>query len=387
MATSTTTHSGFTFQAKEFTHQLSLVCEDMLTGYWQITMDSGSHPKTWYLSIVQGRVVFSGERLSWRSFVKVMQRYFPRLRSPKVKMALELLEKEASSSQRSRLTSQSAHLEKLQILTHEETLQGIRHAILHDLNTYLFHPYSGHAQFIPDFELVAQAPILGFSLGELLTEVNQQQEQWKKLQPLIPTLDAIPILIPEAIDGSKLSSQQRSQLIYVTEKGYSIGKIAEELGRETLDVAKTFALFVKNGLVRLQLPPGSVPEAKAEIFIVDDSPLLLKRFQALVEPWGYHVSVCSQPLKAIEEMLAVKPALVFLDINMPGLTGFELIKQIRRQPALARIQIVLLTAEKSVSNQFRAQWANCKFLAKPRQVADMPTFQAELRMVLEEIAP
>jgi CheY-like chemotaxis protein len=386
MATSTT-HSGFTFQAKELANQLSLVCEEMLTGYWQITIELEPQSRIWYLSIVQGRVVFSGERLSWGAFVAVMQRYFPRLRSPKVKAALELLERQAASHERARLTNQIVHLEKLRILTHEETLQAIRQAILHDLNTYLFTPYSGQAQFITDFELIAQAPILGFSLGELLAEVAQQQEQWKKIKPLIPTLEAIPILIPEALDKSNLSSQQRSQLVQVTDKGYSMAKIAEELGRDTLDIAKTFALFVKNGLVRLQLPPGSVPPPKAEIFIVDDSPLLLKRFQSLVEPWGYHVSVCSQPLKAIDEMLTVKPALVFLDINMPEVTGFELIKQIRRQPDLARIQIVLLTAEKSVSNQFRAQWANCKFLAKPRQVADMPAFQAELRMILEEMVP
>jgi hypothetical protein len=48
---------------------------------------------------------------------------------------------------------------------------------------------------------------------------------------------------------------------------------------------------------------------------------------------------------------------------------------------------VLLTAEKSVSNQWRAQWANCKFLAKPRTPAEVPTFRTDLRQMLFEIAP
>jgi CheY-like chemotaxis protein len=71
---------------------------------------------------------------------------------------------------------------------------------------------------------------------------------------------------------------------------------------------------------------------------------------------------------------------------MPGATGFELIKQIRRQPGLATTPLVLLTAEKSVSNQWRAQWAQCKFLAKPTTVEEVPLFQADLQTLLRDIA-
>jgi CheY-like chemotaxis protein len=72
---------------------------------------------------------------------------------------------------------------------------------------------------------------------------------------------------------------------------------------------------------------------------------------------------------------------------MPGASGFDLIKQIRRQPQLTSIPLVLLTAEKTVSNQWRAQWASCKFLAKPRTSAEIPVFRTELRQMLEEMAP
>ncbi len=86
-------------------------------------------------------------------------------------------------------------------------------------------------------------------------------------------------------------------------------------------------------------------------------------------------------------MLESKPVVIFLDINMPGASGFDLIKQIRRQPQLSSIPLVLLTAEKTVSNQWRAQWASCKFLAKPRTPAEIHVFQTELRQMLGEIAP
>ncbi|NJK60375.1 MAG: response regulator [Oscillatoriales cyanobacterium SM2_1_8] len=53
--------------------------------------------------------------------------------------------------------------------------------------------------------------------------------------------------------------------------------------------------------------------------------------------------------------------MAFLDINMPGISGFELIAQIRRQPEIAQMPIVLVTAEGHIANSMRAKWANSRF--------------------------
>ncbi|NJL42863.1 MAG: hypothetical protein HC935_04840 [Pseudanabaena sp. SU_2_4] len=64
-----------------------------------------------------------------------------------------------------------------------------------------------------------------------------------------------------------------------------------------------------------------------------------------------------------------------------------MIKQIRRQPSLAPIPVVLLTAEKTLSNQWRAQWANCKFLSKPSTTQEVSSFRTELYALLQEMVP
>ncbi len=135
--------------------------------------------------------------------------------------------------------------------------------------------------------------------------------------------------------------------------------------------------------------PPTTPVAKNEprVYIVDDSPVLLQQMQRLLLSWGYQVDFTDNAELATDKILEYKPSVVFIDINMPALNGFDLIKQIRRQRDLATMSLVLVTAENSMTNNFRARWANCRFLAKPRSSSDTPQFREELRNLLREVAP
>jgi CheY-like chemotaxis protein len=139
---------------------------------------------------------------------------------------------------------------------------------------------------------------------------------------------------------------------------------------------------------RLETPRVDVPsESPPKVVVVDDSPVLLKQFGNLLNRWGYEVILLDNAEKATQEILNYNPNVAFLDINMPGLNGFELIKKIRRQPTLAAIPLVLVTAENNLTNSFRAKWANCRFLAKPRSHDDTQEFRQQLRALLREVAP
>jgi CheY-like chemotaxis protein len=140
------------------------------------------------------------------------------------------------------------------------------------------------------------------------------------------------------------------------------------------------------GARQLVTAPKSVKD-EPRVFIVDDSPVLLQQMQRLLISWGYQVAFTDDAEVATDKILEYKPTIVFIDINMPSLNGFDLIKQIRRQRDLAALSLVLVTAENSMTNNFRARWANCRFLAKPRSSSDTPKFRDELRNLLRELAP
>ena len=138
---------------------------------------------------------------------------------------------------------------------------------------------------------------------------------------------------------------------------------------------------------RLQISEPTVTKDEPRVFIVDDSPVLLQQMQRLLVSWGYQVDFTEDAESATARILEYKPTIVLIDINMPGLNGFDLIKQIRRQRELSTLSLVLVTAENSMTNSFRARWANCRFLAKPHSTSDTPKFRDELRNLLRELAP
>lgn len=199
-------------------------------------------------------------------------------------------------------------------------------------------------------------------------------------------MQGIPLLQLKAVENSSLKEEQKQQLKKLTQRGKTLDGIACDLARDSLEVAKMFAKLVHQGFVSIELPSCAINQAVApEIFIVDDSPVLLHEFRKLLTQWGYQVNCCNQAEVAVQQILKSKPVAVFLDINMPGLSGFDLIKEIRRQPPLASLPLVLLTAENSLANQWRAKWGSCEFLGKPRTTEEVANFHTELQTLLQKI--
>jgi two-component system, LytTR family, response regulator len=71
-------------------------------------------------------------------------------------------------------------------------------------------------------------------------------------------------------------------------------------------------------------------------FIVDDEPLALERLRRMLQATGRVdiAGACSDPVEAVEQIRWTRPQLLFLDIHMPELTGFELLAELEQQQPL-----------------------------------------------------
>lgn len=80
------------------------------------------------------------------------------------------------------------------------------------------------------------------------------------------------------------------------------------------------------------------------ILIVDDEPMARRMMQLLLEPEGYRLLEASNGAEALRLSAEHRPDLVLLDVMMPGMSGFEVCEQLRADPHMAEVPILLVTA-------------------------------------------
>ncbi|MEA5572592.1 response regulator [Calothrix sp. UHCC 0171] len=85
------------------------------------------------------------------------------------------------------------------------------------------------------------------------------------------------------------------------------------------------------------------------ILIVDDVPDNCWMLQTFLEMEGYKVKIAKDGYEALNAIASHPPALVLLDMMMPGITGLEVAKRVRENQKLPFIPIVMLTAWENLS--------------------------------------
>ena len=80
------------------------------------------------------------------------------------------------------------------------------------------------------------------------------------------------------------------------------------------------------------------------VLAVDDIPLNLLLVQKMLARYNFKLRTASGGQQALDAVAAQKPHLILLDLMMPGIDGFEVIRRLRENPETADIQIVILSA-------------------------------------------
>jgi putative two-component system response regulator len=84
-------------------------------------------------------------------------------------------------------------------------------------------------------------------------------------------------------------------------------------------------------------------EQQAKILIVDDEPLNLKVLKQVLQD-NYRLSFAKNGMDALELVKKEKPSLILLDVMMPGMTGFEVCRQLKSDPETNTIPVIFVTA-------------------------------------------
>jgi twitching motility two-component system response regulator PilH len=108
------------------------------------------------------------------------------------------------------------------------------------------------------------------------------------------------------------------------------------------------------------------------VLVVDDSAVDLKNLERIVSDAGAVVVTASSGAEAVARARELKPDLVMLDVNMPGLDGFSTARQLAADPGTKGIGIVFVTSKNQKADRVFAQMLGAKgYVTKPYTAADI----------------
>lgn len=108
------------------------------------------------------------------------------------------------------------------------------------------------------------------------------------------------------------------------------------------------------------------------VFVLDDEIDVVELLRTILETEAYEVEVGTQPFDALTRLLDDPPDLLMLDLMMPDLDGFELLKLLRLDPRGARVPVLIISARTGHQDQLLSlQLGADAYVCKPFSPRDL----------------
>ena len=108
------------------------------------------------------------------------------------------------------------------------------------------------------------------------------------------------------------------------------------------------------------------PSGSTRVLIIDDSPTIVALLKRLLEQSGYNAIGASDAETGLMLALSEEPDLIFLDIVLPGMNGFEALRRLRRDPSSKNTPVIMISGNELATEQFYAQRIGADdFMKKP----------------------
>ena len=155
---------------------------------------------------------------------------------------------------------------------------------------------------------------------------------------------------------------------------YAPGRAVTAAAAESLDVMA----LVRGAEARVDTPVEPVAEPVQEdrgvrtVMIVDDSVTVRKVTSRLMERQGWEVVTAKDGIEAMSHLQEMYPDIMLLDIEMPRMDGFEVLRAVRRDERLKELPIIMITSRTGEKHRQQAlELGVNRFLGKPFQEANL----------------
>ena len=307
------------------------------------------------------------------------------------------------SSLQEELTQQKADLrnnlweyEQLSFWVKQQTItpKQARNAVLFALGEILFDITQGKqvtCRF--DQENILSPKLDIIEPDEMINKNQQIWQSWQNARATDKSPNLAPVILQPKELQQKTSISAYQSLCKLLNANRTLKDLGVQLRTSTLQVTSSLLPYIESGIFGLVDVPDllelltssggsySVGQNRPLIACVDDSLMISHMMEQIISLAGYRFIGINDPAQAVSLLMEYKPDLIFLDIVMPKINGYDLCAQLRNQKQFEDTPIIFLTSNSGIVDRIRSKFVGSSDFIKKTVDAD------ELLSKLEEHLP
>ena len=152
----------------------------------------------------------------------------------------------------------------------------------------------------------------------------------------------------------------------------SVVPVHRDTPTEERDRVQVFTTHAEDFAATTVNVPAARPDHQPSVLIADDHKANRQVLSDLLQNWDCRILIARTGIEAVLQAKAEHPNLIFMDIQMPEMDGMEAMRQIRAEPSLERIPIIVLTAFATPEDREASLAAGANdYLSKPLQIEQL----------------
>jgi two-component system, chemotaxis family, response regulator PixG len=200
----------------------------------------------------------------------------------------------------------------------------------------------------------------------VITQIEQVWSRWQEAQVVDRLPNMAPVILQPQQLQEKTSISAYQSLCKLLDGNRTLRDLSVQLRTSPLQVICSLLPYIQSGIFGLVDIPDLLeiinPQSKDYehqdrplIACVDDSRMVSHLMEQIVSMAGYRFLAVNDPQDAAQVLMSCQPDLIFLDVVMPKVNGYDLCAQLRRYPEFAQTPIIFLTSSSGVVDRLRAK--------------------------------
>jgi two-component system, chemotaxis family, response regulator PixG len=240
-------------------------------------------------------------------------------------------------------------------------------------------------------EIFVNRPPILVNTEEVISQAELEWAAWDKQKLANISPNKTPVIRHPVQLYRQTTPIIYQNLVQVITGKRTLREIAIEINEDLLLLTRSLTRYIQTGIVELiELPDLKLPkignkvlpdrpskllavtnpqsqQTKVKLVVcIDDSPQVCELMRSIVTDAGYRFIAIQDSTQALPRLLENKPDLIFLDLIMPKVNGYEVCGQIGRISSLSKTPIIILTSRDGLLDRLRSKVVGAsEFICKP----------------------